>query len=53
MRLERKGHPILVESKAYAVMVKLLEQPGAMIDKNALLDTVWSIAISRQGYSSG
>ncbi|WP_168170265.1 winged helix-turn-helix domain-containing protein [Rhodanobacter sp. C03] len=40
-RLERNGHPILVEPKAYAVLVALIEQAGAMIGKNALLDTVW------------
>lgn len=40
-RLERSGHPVTVEPKAYAVLVALLEQAGTMVDKNALLDTVW------------
>jgi DNA-binding winged helix-turn-helix (wHTH) protein len=40
-RLERNGEPLLVEPKAYAVLVMLLEQAGTVIDKNTLLDTAW------------
>ncbi len=40
-RLERAGQPVLVEPKAYAVLVNLLEHAGKMLDKNALLDSAW------------
>lgn len=40
-RLERAGQPVLVEPKAYTVLVTLLEHAGTMLDKNALLDSAW------------
>lgn len=40
-RFERSGQPVLVEPKAYAVLVVLLEQAGLMVDKNTLLDAGW------------
>jgi DNA-binding winged helix-turn-helix (wHTH) protein len=40
-RLERGGQPVLVEPKAYAVLVALLEHAGTMLEKNALLDSAW------------
>lgn len=40
-RRERAGQPVLVEPKAYTVLVMLLEHAGTMLDKNALLDSAW------------
>jgi DNA-binding winged helix-turn-helix (wHTH) protein len=40
-RLERDGQPLQVEPKAYAVLLALLQQAGAVIDKNTLLDMAW------------
>lgn len=40
-RLERNGQAVSVEPKAYAVLIFMLENAGALIDKNMLLDVVW------------
>lgn len=39
--LLRDAQPVPVEPKAYAVLLVLLERAGELVDKNALLDTVW------------
>ncbi len=40
-RLERAECPILLEPKAYAVLVMMVENAGLLIEKNMLLDAVW------------
>ncbi|HET6553780.1 MAG TPA: winged helix-turn-helix domain-containing protein [Dyella sp.] len=40
-RLERAGVELSVEPKAYAVLVALLQQPGEVVGKDALLDAAW------------
>ena len=40
-RLECSGQSVLVEPKAYIVLVTLLEHAGTMLDKNTLLDSAW------------
>jgi DNA-binding winged helix-turn-helix (wHTH) protein/tetratricopeptide (TPR) repeat protein len=40
-RLTREGHPVALAPKAFAVLCALARQPGQLVTKNALLDTVW------------
>lgn len=40
-RLMREGHPVALAPKAFAVLCALARQPGQLVTKNALLDTVW------------
>lgn len=39
--LERSGQVVSLEPKAYAVLVFMLENAGALVDKDMLLDAVW------------
>jgi DNA-binding winged helix-turn-helix (wHTH) protein/tetratricopeptide (TPR) repeat protein len=40
-RLSRSGQAVAVPPKAFAVLCALARHPGALISKNALLDSVW------------
>lgn len=40
-RLKRDGRPIPLPPKAFGVLCALVRQPGTLVSKNALLDTVW------------
>lgn len=40
-RLARDGRDVLVEPKAYAVLVALLDHTGEVVSKDALLDAAW------------
>lgn len=39
--LVRAGEPHQLEPKAFAVLLALLERPGALIPRDELLDRVW------------
>lgn len=40
-RLERGGHFVAVEPKAFSVLLELLAHPGETLTRDALLDSVW------------
>jgi len=40
-RLKRDGKPVALPPKAFGVLCALARQPGVLVTKNALLDTVW------------
>jgi DNA-binding winged helix-turn-helix (wHTH) protein len=40
-RLLRDGQPVTLAPKPFAVLCALLRQPGSLLSKEALLDTVW------------
>src|SRR6186997_1517934 len=40
-RLRRDGKPVALPPKAFGVLCTLARQPGTLVTKNALLDTVW------------
>ena len=41
VRLTRNGHAVPLPPKAFAVLCALLRQPGQLLTKDQLLDTVW------------
>src|SRR6188474_234471 len=40
-RLKRDGKPVALPPKAFGVLCALARQPGVLVTKNALLDSVW------------
>src|SRR5262245_524620 len=40
-RLKRDGKPVSLAPKAFGVLCALARQPGVLVTKNALLDSVW------------
>src|SRR5262245_56784816 len=40
-RLRREGKPVALPPKAFGVLCALARQPGVLVTKNALLDSVW------------
>jgi Tol biopolymer transport system component/DNA-binding winged helix-turn-helix (wHTH) protein len=40
-RVTKAGHPVLLEPKAFEVLLFLLEKPGRLIEKKELLDRAW------------
>jgi DNA-binding winged helix-turn-helix (wHTH) protein/tetratricopeptide (TPR) repeat protein len=40
-RLRRDGKPVALPPKAFGVLCALARQPGVLVTKNALLDSVW------------
>src|SRR5690349_19912962 len=40
-RLRRDGKPVSLPPKAFGVLCALARQPGVLVTKNALLDSVW------------
>src|SRR5689334_2614270 len=40
-RLKRDGKPVSLPPKAFGVLCALARQPGVLVTKNALLDSVW------------
>jgi len=40
-RLTRKGHPVPVSPRPFAVLCALARRPGHLVTKGDLLDTVW------------